>query len=103
MQNIDISKPAGIENLSGKCLKDRAEILARPLSKICNLSITSRMFSNACKFKKVKTIFKKGKKTDPSNYRPISLLLLNSKVLEKVIKDKTNALLKENVPIIFDK
>ena len=80
MQNIVTSKPAGIDNLSGKCLKDRAEILARPLSKICNLSITSRMFSNACKFSRLKPIFKKGKKkqTDPSNYRPISLLLLIS-------------------------
>ena len=78
MQNIAISKPAGIDNLSGKCLKDRAEILARPLSKIRNLSITSRMFSNAGKFSRLKPIFKKGKKTDPSNYRPISLLLLIS-------------------------
>ena len=62
MQNIAISKPAGIDNLSGKCLKDRAEILARPLSKICTLSITSRMFSTAGKFSRLKPIFKKGKK-----------------------------------------
>ena len=74
MQNIDISKAAGIDNLSGKFLKDGAEILAKPLSEICNLSITSRTFPNACKVAKLKPIFKKDKKTDPSNYRPISLL-----------------------------
>ena len=78
-------------------MKDRAEILARTLSKICNLLITSRVFYNACKFSKLKPIFKKGKKTDPSNYRPIWSLLLISEVLERIIKDKRNALLKENL------
>ena len=88
MQNIDISKAAGIGNLSGKCLKGGAEILVKPLIEICNLSITSRTFPNACKVAKFRPIFKKGKKTDPSNYRPISLLPLISKVLERVIHDQ---------------
>ena len=61
-------------DLSGKFSKDGAEILIKPPSKICNLSITSRAFPNACKVAKLKPIFKKGKKTDPSNYIPISLL-----------------------------
>ena len=61
-----------------------------PLSEICNLSITSITFPNACKVAKIKTIFKKGKKTDPSNCRPISWLPLISKVLERVIHDQTN-------------
>ena len=38
----------------------------------------------------------KAKKFEPSNCRPISLLLLFSKVLERVIQDKTNAFLKES-------
>ena len=70
-------------------MKDGAEILAKDLSEICNLSITSRAFLNACKVAKLKPIFKKDKKTDPSNYRPISLLPLISKVLERVIHDQT--------------
>ena len=80
IKNINISKAAGINNISGKFLKDGAEILAKPLSEICNLSITSKAFPNACKVAKLKSIFKKGKKTDPPNYRPISLLPLISKV-----------------------
>ena len=84
-------------DLSGKFSKDGAEILIKPPSKICNLSITSRAFPNACKVAKLKPIFKKGKKTDPSNYRPISLLPIISKVLERVIHDQTNAFLKGNI------
>ena len=37
IENIDISKAAGIDNPSGKFLKDGVEILARTLSEICNL------------------------------------------------------------------
>ena len=75
-----------MDNLSEKFLKDGTEILAKLLSEICNLSITSRAIPNACKVAKLKSIFKKGKKTDPCNYRPISLLPLISKVLERVTK-----------------
>ena len=94
MQNIDISKATGIENFLKNF--DGAEILAKPLSEIHDLSITSRTFPNACKVAKLKPIFKKGKKSDPSNYRPISLLPLISKVLEMVVHDQTNAFLKGN-------
>ena len=62
IQNIDIAKAAAIDNLSGKFLKDGAEALAKPLSEICNLPITSGAFPNACKVAKLKPIFKKGKK-----------------------------------------
>ena len=61
MQNINISKAACIDNLSEKFLKDRAEILVKPLSEIYNLSITSGTFLNACKVAKFKPIFKRGK------------------------------------------
>ena len=62
MQNIVILEAAGMNNLSGKYLKDGTEVLAIPLSEICNLSITSRTFPNACKVAKLKPVFKKCKK-----------------------------------------
>ena len=40
--------------------------------------------------------FKKGSKTDPSNYRPISLLPLLSKVFEWVVLDQTEEFLSVN-------
>ena len=53
---------------------------------------------SACKVAKLKPIFKKGKKTDPSNYRPISLLPSLPKIIERVIHDQTNSSLsKEDI------
>ena len=96
IQNTDILNAADIDNLSGKVLKDGAEIIAEPLSEICNFSITFRAFSNACKFAKLKPTFKKCKKLNPSKYRPISLLPLISILLERVFHDQKNAFLKGN-------
>ena len=45
------------------------------------------MFPSECKIAKLKPLFKKGSKTDPKNYRPISLLPLVSKLIETVIHD----------------
>ena len=37
LQFIDISKAAGIDKISGRFLKDGANILAKPIAKICNI------------------------------------------------------------------
>ena len=82
-------------------LKDGAEILASPIAQLCNLSISTSTFPDDCKTAKVTPIYKKGCKTDPKNYRPISLLPLISKVIEKVIHDQTQSFLDEN-NILYD-
>ena len=89
LQSLDIEKSAGIDNISGKFLKDGAEFLSRPLTEICNLSIKLKQFPNNCKITKVKPLSKKGAKTDCKIFRPISLLPLLYKILEKVVHDQT--------------
>ena len=92
MENIGISKASGIDKLPGRFLKDGAKILSKPIRETCDLSISDRIFPNACKVAKLKPIFKKVKKVDPSNYRSISLLSLIPKIIEKVVHDQTNKL-----------
>ena len=96
LQDLDENKAAGLDNLSGKFLKDGATVLAKPISQICNLSIKYSIFPSDCKIAKLKPLFKKGSKTDPKNYRPISLLPLVSKKIEKVIHDQTQRFLDKN-------
>ena len=89
LKNMDENKAAGLDNLSGKFFKDGATILAKPLPQICNLSIKYSIFPNDCKTAKLKPLFKRGSKTDPKNYHPMSLLPLISKIIEKIIHDQT--------------
>ena len=50
-----------------------------------NLSLKLSTSPEECKVAKLKPIFKKGARTDPRNYRPISPLPLVSKIIEKSI------------------
>ena len=58
-------KASGIDNISGKFLKDGAKILALPISQICNLSIKLSTFPSDCKIAKITPLYKKGSHTDP--------------------------------------
>ena len=89
-------KAAGTDNLSGRFLKYGAVVLASPISKLCDLSMKRSKFLLDCKIAILKPLYKKGSKTDPENYRPISLLLLVSKVIEKVIQNQTEIFLSNN-------
>ena len=93
LKATQVSKAAGIDNLSGCFLKDGAKVLSKPISDLCNLSIISEKFPDPSKVAKLKPLYKKGSVTDPCNYRPISLLPLISKVIEKVIHNQTNTFL----------
>ena len=63
MENIEIFKASGMDKLLGRFLKDGAKILSKPISEICNLSISQGIFSNACKVAKLKPISGKAKRS----------------------------------------
>ena len=75
-----------MDQIPAKFLRDGAEVLALPLRKIINLSIKLSTFPEESKIAKLKPVFKKSARTDPKNYRSISLLPLVSKIIEKSIR-----------------
>ena len=96
LEDVKISKSAGIDNLAGKFLKEGASVSASPITDLCNLSISLSSFPDDCKIAKLKPLYKKEAKTKPKNYRPVSLLPLISKVIEKVIHNQTQNFLDKN-------
>ena len=82
---LDTSSAAGIDSLGPKLLKLAAPILCKPISILINKSITSGKFPDELKLAKVTPIFKKGDKSKPENYRPISILPTLSKIYERHI------------------
>ena len=74
LKSCNVNKAAGIDNVSGRFLKDGADVLGIPITQICNLSIRLCHFPKDCKAGKLKPLYKKGTNTDPKNFRPMSLL-----------------------------
>ena len=96
LKNMDTDKAPGLDKLSARFLKDGADVLAKPITQICNLSIKFSISPIKCQIAKLKPLFKKGSTTLPKNYRPISLLPIISKIIENIIHDQTQTFLTEN-------
>ena len=65
-----------------------APSIVGPLCHIINLSFVTGIFPDQLKIASVTPIFKQGKKDEPGNYRPISVLSPISKIIEKCIKKR---------------
>ena len=70
--------------------------MAKPIAHIFSKSVETGEFPAELELANVTTIFKKGDKSDPGNYRPISLTSVLGKLLETILRDKIVAHLEEN-------
>src|SRR2546425_2853098 len=79
---------AGDDGFNLELVKSNAPIFAHPLTYIYNLSLYTGIVPIRFKIAKVIPIFKKDDEKIPSNYRPISLLSVFNKILEKLISKR---------------
>ena len=76
---------SGDDNLSNILLKQIKESITYPLTVIINHSIEEGEFPHGMKAADVSPLHKSKERYMVTNYRPISLLITMSKILEKVI------------------
>ena len=77
----------GCDGISIETLKECKEHILEPLTHIVNRSFRENVFPRIYKKAILIPLFKKGDPTDPSNYRPISLLSVIGKLIEKIAKE----------------
>ena len=71
-------------------LRDKANVLAKPISEIRNLCAKHLRPQTDFQIAKLKQLLKKGSTTHRKTYRSISLLPLISKIIEKMIHNQTH-------------
>ena len=81
--SLDTSKAKGSDGISGRMLKGTAHSITPVLTHLFNMSIESGIFPDKWKLSSVVPIPKGSDHSNPSNYRPISLLSVISKMLER--------------------
>ena len=96
LKSLKRHKATGLDDLPSNLLKDGATIIAKPLSHVINLSLKTGIVPSEWKVAKITPLHKSGDKTKADNYRPISILPVLSKILEKAVHKQLIAFLEEN-------
>lgn len=78
----------GFDKISPLLLKNIVNFILKPLLHILNNCFLKGICPSYFKISNVKPLFKNGDRTDCTNYRPISLISVFSKIFEKLLKKR---------------
>ena len=71
-------------------IKDVTDLVSQPLTMIFNSSLRKGVFPDIWKVAKVTPIFKLGSRSDANNYRPISVVSVFPRILERIVHNQIN-------------
>ena len=96
LKNMKNSSSPGWDAITSKIVKVSYNYFLSPLVHICNLSFMFGVFPNELKIAKVIPLHKGGDMSLLVNYRPVSVLPVFSKLLEKLMYDRMLSFINEN-------
>ena len=96
LSSLKSSKANGLDGISVQYLKMFAPYITDSIVKLCNVNIAERQFPGSWKIARVIPLFKKGSDVDVNNHKPISILPVGLKIIEKHIALSFYAFLNDN-------
>ena len=93
---LNPSKSPGPDGIHPRVLKELTNTIAKPLTLLFKATQEQHTIPEVWKSATVSAIYKKGKKKDPSNYRPVSLTCISCKVIESIYRDNIMKHMKNN-------
>lgn len=96
IKNLKNTNSTGYDDIKTSVIKSVGPIIAPVLCDIINACIHNGVFPEALKISIIKPLHKKDDKTKMCNYRPIALIPIFSKILEKVIYIRLNKYFEKN-------
>ena len=96
LESIQPDKASGPDMIPARVLKETASELAPVLASIFQQSYDTGTLPQTWKDATITPIYKSGPRTDPKNYRPVSLTSLCSKVMEHIVCSEVSRHLSSN-------
>ena len=96
LEKLNVRKSCGPDDIHPHVLQRTASAICVPLTIVFKLSLDSGECPDDWKVANVTPIYKKGDRTDPANYRPVSLTSQVCKVMESLVRAKIIQHLDEN-------
>lgn len=96
IKNLNINKSAGYDSIRVLDIKRIGDKIVNAIVKLINASVQQGKYPSDLKTGIVRPIHKKGKINDLSNYRPITILPVINKIIEKYICDQIHTYYREN-------
>ena len=87
LKKIKINKSPGPDTIHPRVIHEISNEICKPLCIIFQASIKSKKLPDEWKHAHVTAIYKKGAKTKPQNYRPVSLTSVVCKLMEGIVRD----------------
>lgn len=89
-------KSTGCDEIQTRIVKDNSEVLAPILTKLFNLMVRTTEYPMDLKIQKITPIHKCGDRHDIKNFRPIAVLPVINKCIEKILKSQITAFLDDS-------
>ena len=96
IKQLKNGKAPGPDKIPIILIKDAVDLISKPLTLIFNSSLWKGIFPDVWKLARVTPIFKSGSKSVANNYRPISVISVFSRILERIVHDQVYEYLKVN-------
>ena len=93
LEKLKADKSPGPNGIHNRVLFEIKDQIGKVLSILFQKSFQSGQLPKEWKEANIVPIYKKGKKSDPNNYRPVSLTSTVSKIMETILRDEIVSLL----------
>ena len=85
LKEVNSKKSAGPDQIPARLINDCANELASPIAHLINVILETSVIPSDFKIGRISAIYKNGEKTQLNNYRPITVLPIISKIMERCV------------------
>ena len=95
VKSLKGKQATGYDDIPQHIVKQCIQAITKPLTHIFSTSFREGVFPEQWKLAKIKPLYKKGDRQNIQNYRPISILLVFAKLLEKLMFNRITSFLND--------